>query len=82
MIQLHPDLLLLSDVRSLNNRKHVQDCFDQVRRVLLEYCVNCYPNIPVSPYFCPEMMLKHSYIGLSILAVILTYAYGTYGSAK
>jgi len=39
-------LLLNPDVRSLNNRKHVQDCFDQVRRVLLEYCVNCYPNIP------------------------------------
>jgi hypothetical protein len=40
---------IFSDVRNLNNRKHVQDCYDQVRRVLLEYCVNCYPNIPVSP---------------------------------
>jgi hypothetical protein len=39
---------VFSEVRNLNNRKHVQECYDQVRRVLLEYCINCYPNVPVS----------------------------------
>jgi len=39
-------LLLNPEVRNLNNRKHVQECYDQVRRVLLEYCINCYPNVP------------------------------------
>jgi len=39
-------LLLNPDVRSLNNRSHVQECSEQVHQVLLEYCVNCYPTVP------------------------------------
>ena len=38
-----------SDVRTLRNRGHVQDCHDQVRRTLHEYCINCYQSVPVSP---------------------------------
>ena len=38
----------ISDVKNLNNRSHVQECSEQVHRILLEYCVNCYPNVPVS----------------------------------
>lgn len=39
-------LLLNPDVRSLNNRGHVQECHDQVRRILHEYCINCYQSVP------------------------------------
>lgn len=43
------DLLFrISDVKNLNNRGHVQECNEQVHRILLEYCINCYPNVPVS----------------------------------
>jgi len=35
-----------SDVRTLRNRGHVQDCHDQVRRTLHEYCINCYQSVP------------------------------------
>ena len=38
----------ISEVKNLNNRSHVQECSEQVHRILLEYCVNCYPNVPVS----------------------------------
>ena len=36
-----------ADVRTLRNRSHVQDCHDQVRRTLHEYCINCYQSVPV-----------------------------------
>nr|QPK40162.1 FTZ-F1 nuclear hormone receptor beta isoform [Lepeophtheirus salmonis] len=39
-------LLLNPEVRNLNNRTHVQECHEQVHRILLEYCVNCYPSVP------------------------------------
>merc|ERR1712223_874825 len=39
-------LLLNPDVRTLRNRSHVQECHDQVRRTLHEYCINCYPSVP------------------------------------
>jgi nuclear receptor subfamily 5 group A protein 3 len=39
-------LLLSPEVKNLNNRSHVQECSEQVHRILLEYCVNCYPNVP------------------------------------
>jgi len=39
-------LLLNPDVRTLRNRSHVQDCHDQVRRTLHEYCINCYQSVP------------------------------------
>ena len=35
-----------TDVRSLHNRSHVQECHEQVHQILLDYCVNCYPNVP------------------------------------
>lgn len=35
-----------ADVRTLRNRSHVQECHDQVRRTLHEYCINCYPSVP------------------------------------
>jgi nuclear receptor subfamily 5 group A protein 3 len=35
-----------TEVKNLNNRSHVQECSEQVHRILLEYCVNCYPNVP------------------------------------
>ena len=37
-----------ADVRSLSNRSHVQECHEQVHQIILDYCVNCYPNVPVS----------------------------------
>jgi nuclear receptor subfamily 5 group A protein 3 len=37
----------LADVRTLGNRNHVQECHDQVRRTLHEYCINCYQSVPV-----------------------------------
>lgn len=39
-------LLLNPDVRTLNNRSHVKECHDQVRRTLHEYCINCYQSVP------------------------------------
>ena len=36
-----------SDVRNLNNRSHVQESSEQVHQILMEYCHNCYPNVPV-----------------------------------
>ena len=39
---------LFSDVRTLRNRSHVQECHEQVKRTLQEYCFNCYPSVPVS----------------------------------
>ena len=36
------------EVKQLNNRSHVQECSEQVHRILAEYCNNCYPNVPVS----------------------------------
>nr|AID52855.1 fushi-tarazu transcription factor 1 [Tigriopus japonicus] len=39
-------LLLNPDVRSLSNRSHVQECNEQVNQILLDYCVNCYANVP------------------------------------
>ncbi|XP_054273941.1 nuclear hormone receptor FTZ-F1 isoform X2 [Macrosteles quadrilineatus] len=38
-------LLLNPDVRGLMNRKHVQEGHEQVQQALLEYCVQCYPQI-------------------------------------
>ena len=35
-------------MKQLNNRSHVQECSEQVHRILAEYCNNCYPNVPVS----------------------------------
>jgi nuclear receptor subfamily 5 group A protein 3 len=39
-------LLLSPEVRTLRNRSHVQECSDQVRRTLHEYCINCYQSVP------------------------------------
>lgn len=39
-------LLNSGEVKNLNNRAHVQECNEQVHRILMEYCHNCYPNIP------------------------------------
>merc|ERR1719412_3038039 len=39
-------LLLNADVRNLNNRSHVQEPSEQVHQILMEYCHNCYPNVP------------------------------------
>lgn len=41
-------ILLLNpvEVRTLRNRSHVQECHDQVRRTLHEYCINCYQSVP------------------------------------
>ena len=35
-------------MKQLNNRSHVQECSEQVHRILAEYCNHCYPNVPVS----------------------------------
>ena len=37
-----------AEVRNLNNRSHVQESSEQVHQILMEYCHNCYPNVPVS----------------------------------
>ena len=39
-------LLLNADVPSLGNRSQVQESHRQVNQIALEYCVNCYPNVP------------------------------------
>jgi len=39
-------LLNAGEVKNLNNRSHVQECSEQVHRILMEYCHNCYPNVP------------------------------------
>lgn len=39
-------LLNADEVRNLNNRQHVQTCSEQVHQILMEYCHNCYPNVP------------------------------------
>merc|ERR1712242_190849 len=41
-------LLNSAEVRNLNNRAHVQESSEQVHQILMEYCHNCYPNVPVS----------------------------------
>ena len=41
-------LTLFADVRSLSNRSHVHECHEQVHLIINDYCVNCYPNVPVS----------------------------------
>ncbi|XP_069701113.1 nuclear hormone receptor FTZ-F1 isoform X2 [Periplaneta americana] len=38
-------LLLNPDVRGIMNRRHVQEGYDQVQQALLDYTVNCYPQI-------------------------------------
>lgn len=38
-------LLLNPEVRGIMNRRHVQDGHDQVQHALLDYTVNCYPQI-------------------------------------
>jgi len=39
-------LLNAAEVRNLNNRSHVVECSEQVHQILMEYCHNCYPNVP------------------------------------
>merc|ERR1719210_2237384 len=39
-------LLNSAEVRNLNNRAHVQESSEQVHQILMEYCHNCYPNVP------------------------------------
>ena len=39
--------LFSGEVRNLNNRAHIQESSDQVHQILMEYCHNCYPNVPV-----------------------------------
>jgi len=39
-------LLNSAEVRNLNNRAHVQESSEQVHQILLEYCHNCYANVP------------------------------------
>jgi len=48
VLLLNPGAILPNpaDARTLRNRSHVQECHDQVRRTLHEYCVNCYPSVP------------------------------------
>ena len=46
-ICLMSHLVFIPDVRSLNNRTHVQESSEQVHQILMEYCHNCYPNVPV-----------------------------------
>ena len=36
-----------AEVRNLNNRAHIQESSEQVHQILMEYCHNCYPNVPV-----------------------------------
>ena len=40
-------LCFSAEVRNLNNRAHVQESSEQVHQILMEYCHNCYPNVPV-----------------------------------
>jgi len=35
-----------SDVPNEDNRQHVLECSKQMHQILMEYCQNCYPNIP------------------------------------
>jgi len=39
-------LLNSSQVKDVNNIGHVEECSEQVHRILQEYCMNCYPNVP------------------------------------
>jgi len=39
-------LLLNPEIRSLVNRKHVTDSYEQVKQALLDYTAMCYPHIP------------------------------------
>jgi len=39
-------LLNSAEVRNLNNRAHIQESSEQVHQILMEYCHNCYPNVP------------------------------------
>jgi len=34
------------EIPNQENRQHVQDCSKQMHQLLMEYCHNCYPNIP------------------------------------
>ena len=36
------------EIPNQDNRQHVQECSKQMHQLLMEYCHNCYPNIPVS----------------------------------
>nr|CAQ57670.1 nuclear receptor [Blattella germanica] len=38
-------LLLNPEVRGIMNRRHVQEGYDQVQQALMDYTVNCYPQI-------------------------------------
>ena len=41
-------LLNQAKIQVLNNRTHVQESSEQVHQILMEYCHNCYPQVPVS----------------------------------
>ena len=41
------DALFSGEVRNLTNRAHIQESSEQVHQILMEYCHNCYPNVPV-----------------------------------
>lgn len=34
------------EIPNQDNRQHVQECSKQMHQLLMEYCHNCYPNIP------------------------------------
>lgn len=34
------------DIPNQENRQHVQECSKQMHQILMEYCHNCYPNVP------------------------------------
>jgi nuclear receptor subfamily 5 group A protein 3 len=39
-------LLNQAKIQVLNNRTHVQESSEQVHQILMEYCHNCYPQVP------------------------------------
>jgi len=41
-------VLWFAEVRGIMNRRHVQEGYDQVQQALLDYTVNCYPQIQVT----------------------------------
>jgi hypothetical protein len=42
------NVLWFAEVRGIMNRRHVQEGYDQVQQALLDYTVNCYPQIQVT----------------------------------
>jgi hypothetical protein len=42
------NILWFAEVRGIMNRRHVQEGYDQVQQALLDYTVNCYPQIQVT----------------------------------